>query len=263
MGKVLFGNLQSKLLQREIPYIIILPASYDASEENYPVLYLLHGLFGSCDNWLENTKIIQYAESFEGIIVLVEGSNGWYSDSETVLSNKFESYILEELIPQIEREFKVDNLRDKRAIAGLSMGGFGSFKFAFKRPDLFCFAGSMSGAFIAPSLTNAEKGTIWDELLPSINETFGSIENLSRKQNDLFNLINNISSEAISMLPYFYLDCGIEDIFLKVNRELAKLMEKQNINFEYHEVKGGHDWNYWDQQIQVILSLVNKVFSHQ
>lgn len=263
MSRIIFGNLQSELMQRDIPYRVILPTEYHASDLFYPVLYLLHGLFGSCDNWLDNTKITQYAESFEAIIVLVEGGNGWYADSPLNLSNKFESYFIDELIPEISDKFRIDESREKRAIAGLSMGGYGSLKFAIKRPDLFCFAGSMSGAFNAPRLTDSELGTNWDELIPSISEAFGDKENITRNQNDLYNLINNISQEVISKLPYFYFDCGIEDIFLKVNRELAVLFEQRNIDFEYHEVKGGHDWNYWDQQIQVILSLVKKVFSHQ
>lgn len=256
MGKLIFGKLQSNLMQKKIPYRIILPFDYDLTENDFPVLYLLHGLFGSCDNWLELTKILEYAESLPVIIVLVEGGNGWYSDSATELSEKFESYLIDELFSEIALKFRVDKRKKKAAIAGLSMGGYGSFKFALKRPDLFCFAGSMSGAFIAPKLTFNNQEKIWNDLLPSIDSVFGEENSLTRQNNDIFQLLDEYPSEKINELPYFYFDCGLKDVFLKVNRDFAKLLKMREIPFEYHDVQGGHDWNYWDQQIKIILSRV-------
>lgn len=262
MSKVVFGVLKSKLMQREIPYRVILPKNYDSLDKKYPVLYLLHGLFGSCDNWLVSTKMVDYSNSLETIFVLVEGGNGWYVDSESIPDNQFESYIIEELIPEVEKKFRIDSRKEKRAIAGLSMGGYGAFKFALKRPDLFCFAASMSGAFIAPSLSQSEQKTIYDELLPSIHGAFGDKESQIRVQNDIFGLINKTSSQEVLNLPYFYFDCGFNDVFLSVNREIADAMRRKNISFEFHEIAGGHDWSYWDQQIQVVLNQANKFFGH-
>lgn len=263
MSKVVFGVLHSKLMQREIPYRVILPKDYESSDKQYPVLYLLHGLFGSCDNWIDSTGIVKYSKSLETIIVLVEGGNGWYVDSENIPLNKFENYIIEELILEVEKKFRIDKRKGKRAIAGLSMGGYGAFKFALKRPDLFCFAASMSGAFIAPSLSQHEQKTIFDELLPSINEAFGDQDSQTREQNDIFSLINKTSSQEVLNLPYFYFDCGLNDVFLSVNREIADAMRKQYFSFEFHEIAGGHDWTYWDQQIQVVLNQAKKFFGHQ
>ncbi|HRH44997.1 MAG TPA: alpha/beta hydrolase-fold protein, partial [Pyrinomonadaceae bacterium] len=95
MTKILNENLQSKLLQRDIPYRVILPKNYETNENRYPVLYLLHGLFGSCENWLELTNLKNYVLGKEIIIILVDGENGWYSDSKTVENDKFESYFLQ------------------------------------------------------------------------------------------------------------------------------------------------------------------------
>lgn len=262
MSKVVFGVLQSKLMQREIPYRVILPKHYYFLDKKYPVLYLLHGLFGSCDNWLDSTEIVDYSKSLETIIVLVEGSDGWYVDSENIPHNQFESYIIEELIPEVERKFRIDSRKEKRAIAGLSMGGYGAFKFALKQPVLFCFVASMSGAFIAPKLGKSGQITIFDELLPSINEAFGDQDSQSREQNDIFSLINKTSSQEILNLPYFYFDCGLNDVFLSVNREIADAMRRKNISFKFHEIAGGHDWSYWDHQIQVVLNQANKFFGH-
>jgi S-formylglutathione hydrolase FrmB len=253
--------LRSSLMQRELPFWMILPENYEASKRNYPVLYLLHGLFGSSDNWLELTAIKNYLAGQELIVVLPEGGNNWYSDSATIEKDKFESSFINELIPTVEASYRTLASREKRAIAGLSMGGFGALKFALKRLDLFCFAGSMSGAFEAPQLTQNNKGFGWEELIPSILEVFGQETSAARAENDLFEIIRRLSGEKRSSFPYIYIDCGIDDGFLESNRKLATLLREKDIRFEYHEVAGGHDWNYWDQQIRVILEKVNKIFN--
>jgi S-formylglutathione hydrolase FrmB len=247
-------------MQRELPFWVILPENYETSKRNYPVLYLLHGLFGSCDNWLELTAIKDYLVDKELIVVLPEGGSSWYSDSATIEEDKFESSFINELIPAVETNYRVFGSRKKRAIAGLSMGGFGALKFAFKRPDLFLFAGSMSGAFEAPRLSKNNKGFGWEELGPSILEVFGQERNAARAENDLFEIIGQLSEEKKSAFPYIYIDCGSGDGFLEVNRKLAGLLEERKIKFEYHEAIGGHDWNYWDKQLRVILEIVSQIF---
>jgi len=255
--------LRSSLMQRELPFRIILPEKYDTSKEKYPALYLLHGLFGSCDNWLELTEIKNYLAGKELIVVLPEGGNGWYSDSTTIEKDKFESFFINELIPTIEANYRVFENKEKRAIAGLSMGGFGALKFALKRLDLFAFAGSMSGAFDAPRLTEKNQGFGWKEMSPSILEVFGKEDSAARIENDLFKIIRQIPEEKKSFLPDIYIDCGVEDGFLEVNRKLAELLEEERITFEYYEVFGGHDWNYWDKQIQIILRKVDEILNYE
>lgn len=261
MQQIISAKLKSKLLNKEVPFRLILPKNYPETKPKYPVLYLLHGLFGSCDNWLELTKIKEYLTDKEFVIALVEGENGWYSDSVIIENNRFESYILEELIPMIESEFEILAQKETRAIAGLSMGGYGALKFGLKRPDLFCFAGLMSGAFDAPNRITLYDGFGAEELNPSIIQVFGEGKNNCRSQNDIFQMIKNLPAEGISRLPYFYLDCGVEDGFLEINRNLTDLLKEKKIPFEFHEIEGGHDWNYWDKQIQVILNIVNKIFN--
>jgi len=255
--------LRSSLMDRELPFRVILPENYETSKESYPVLYLLHGLFGSCDNWLESTAIKNYLADKELIAVLPEGGNGWYSDSATIEKDKFESSFINELIPSVEAEYRVFASKEKRAIAGLSMGGFGALKFALKRPDLFIFAGSMSGAFEAPQITENNQGFGWGEMSPSITEVFGKETSATRIENDLFEIIRQIPEEEKSALPYIYMDCGFDDGFLEVNRKLAEVLEEKRITFEYYEVFGGHDWNYWDKQLEIILRKADEIFSYE
>ena len=100
-GEVQNQKLASKLMGRELPYRIILPARYSTenSSERFPVIYLLHGLSGHFDNWTDKTRIASLAESANFIIVTPEGEDGWYTDSAT----KYDSYIIKELVPEIDK----------------------------------------------------------------------------------------------------------------------------------------------------------------
>jgi S-formylglutathione hydrolase FrmB len=92
-------TLESKLLGKTIDYSILYPVNYQRggnAEKKFPVVYLLHGLTGHHTNWIERTRIALYATHYDLFIVMVEGENGWYTDSVTVPTDKFESYILEE-----------------------------------------------------------------------------------------------------------------------------------------------------------------------
>src|SRR6266566_154556 len=148
-------QLQSKLFGATLPYNIILPPDYAVSPvTRYPVLYLLHGLTGHYTDWRARTNVADYAAHYRLIVVMPEGNNGWYTDSATVPTDKYETYILQELIPDVQRRYRTIEDRSGRAIAGLSMGGYGAIKFGLKSPSTFVFAASMSGAVAA---------TVWSE----------------------------------------------------------------------------------------------------
>jgi S-formylglutathione hydrolase FrmB len=252
-------SLYSRLNKRELPYCVVLPDGYESSKGKYAVLYLLHGLFGRFDNWITNTKLTEYAENFSFIIVCAEGENGWWTDSTEIEGNFYESYLTEELIPDVERKFNVRAERNSRAIAGLSMGGYGAFKLAFRRPEMFCFAASTSGAFHAAEICENRHHDEWRELLPSISQVFGDADNKkNRRENDLFQLVRDFPSEQISRLPRFYFDCGTEDSFLPVNLRLAELFRQLKIAHEFQSFSGAHDWNYWDEQMKRILFVAEK-----
>jgi putative tributyrin esterase len=237
-------NLHSQITGMDLPYTVILPRGYGlfTSRKNYPVLYLLHGHGGDHSSWIANTPLTTYASNFNLIIVLPEGQDGWYTDSATVNGAKHESYIVKELIPDVESRFRVIRERSGRAIGGYSMGGYGAFKFALKHPDLFVFAGSMSGAFDAP-MRNDD---------PSIRQTFGQPNNPVRDANNLAKLANGLPNAT---LPYLYFDCGKEDPWLKTNRELASTFSTLGIKHDYRELSGAHDWGYWSRQVLVVLQL--------
>jgi putative tributyrin esterase len=253
-GRVETVRLQSKLVNATLPYNVILPPGYDAARTTrYPVLYLLHGLDGHYSDWLSRTNLADYAADYQIIIVMPEGNDGWYTDSATVPSDKYESYILKELLPDVEERYRTIQARYGRAIAGLSMGGYGAIKFGVKSPFTFAFAASMSGVFAAARFTEKEIPDNWRDSL----KLFGPADSETRKANDLFELIQKLSPARVSSLPYFYFDCGTEDspLIFPSNRELSALMFEKKIPHEYRELPGDHSWAYWDRQIQEILRI--------
>jgi putative tributyrin esterase len=260
-AKTQIKSLPSALLGREVPYCAILPANFAESPENFGVLYLLHGLFGRFDNWVTNTKIVEYAKDLPFLIICPEGSDSWYSDNEKAPNHFYESYLFEELIPVVEQRFKVARNREARAIAGLSMGGYGAFKFAFRRPEMFCLAASMSGAFHAAGIFENESNPDWSDLVPSILQTFGKKKGKVRARNDLFQIAEQFPAPQIKNLPYFYFDCGTDDSFLTVNQRFAEVLTRRHLPHQFLEVAGGHDWDYWNHRIKAVLPLIAAKFS--
>lgn len=243
-------------MAREMPYRVILPVNYKNSNEKtfYPVVYLLHGLTGHFDNWTDKTKLADYASKYNYIIVTPEGANGWYSDSETVPNDKYESYIILELIPEIDKKFRAKAGRNHRAVAGLSMGGYGSIKFGLKNPEMFALVGSFSGALGAASWTEKEigaKGVIAESLLG----VYGAAGSKTRQQNDIFKMVREMPVDGIKNLPFVYLDCGTEDFLFRNNRDFAGLLAEKKVKHEFRQLPGAHDWKFWDSQIQEFLEL--------
>jgi S-formylglutathione hydrolase FrmB len=251
---VLFEN---KMVGKILPYNVLLPVDYNqraARTKRYPVLYLLHGLTGHYNNWIERTHLADYAKPYELIVIMPEGNDAWYTDSATVPTDKYESYFLRELIPDVEKRFRVSTKRGGRAIAGLSMGGYGALKFGVKYPEMFAFAGSMSGALGAASWTEADlRGFefIWRTLLPA----FGPEGSPTRAANDVNKLYREVPASRIAALPYVYLDCGTEDPLLSSSRSLAAILLERKIPHEFRQLPGTHAWPYWNAQVQEVLRI--------
>jgi len=248
-------QFKSELIGQVLPYNALLPIGYAESNERYPVLYLLHGLFGRCDDWVTRTNLAEYAAHYDVIIVTPEGHDSWYTDSSGVPTDKYESYFVRELISDVDARFRTIKDRRARGVAGLSMGGYGALKYGLKYPDLFAFAGSVSGALDPATRTDDHPGFAWDILRPSINAVFGPRSSQTRKANDLHQIARSLSASQIASLPYLYFDCGLEDGFLATNRELADILLAQKIPHQYRQLPGGHNWAYWDQQVREVLRL--------
>lgn len=249
-------RFKSKLVNAALPYRVIVPAYYataEAERQRYPVIYLLHGLGGHYDNWATKTKLIEYARAYKFIIVMPEGNDGWYTDSATVAADKYETYFLQELLPDVQSRYRTVESREARAVAGLSMGGYGALKFGLKYPEKFAVAASISGALDAAQRTDDDPRYAWNFLRASILQTFGAAGSATRAANDVYKLARETPAARLAALPFFYLDCGTADGFLPTSRELANIFLERKIAHEYRQLPGEHNWAYWDAQVREVL----------
>jgi S-formylglutathione hydrolase FrmB len=247
----------SKLMAREMSYRVILPSDYKNSNETtrYSTIYLLHGLTGNYANWTDKTKLTEYAAKNKFIIVTPDGANGWYADSVSASNDKYESYIIKELIPEIDKQFRTVAERRGRVIAGLSMGGYGAIKFGLKYPEMFSLAGSFSGALGATNFTEKNAGNIGK----GIDAIFGPEAGEMRKANDIFAIIRDSSAEKIKAMPYIYQSCGTEDFLIQNNRDFLALLNEKKVPHEYRELPGGHTWTFWDDQVREFLTVADRM----
>ena len=248
-------QFQSQLVNATLPYNVILPPGYRSSSvKRYPVLYLLHGWGGHYTDWITRTNLADYAAKYRIIVVTPEGNDSWYVDSGGGPADKYETYILKELIPDVDKRFRTIQARYGRAVAGLSMGGYGAIKYGLKYPSTFVFAASMSGAFGVTRYTENEMGgSNWEPFL----KIFGPVGSETRKANDVFEIARGLSTARVVAQPYFYFDCGTEDAgqHFNPNRELSQIFLEKKIPHEYRELPGNHSWAYWDQQVQEVLKI--------
>jgi S-formylglutathione hydrolase FrmB len=224
-------------------YCLILPKDYGTSNASYPVLYLLHGLWGSENDWLARTRIGKFVRDLPVIVVMPQGDDGWYTNSATIPDAKYEDYAFVDLINEIDSQYRTVKSREARFIAGLSMGGYGAVKAALRYPEMFGAVGGFSGVYHATEQTR----------FTTLSVAFGEPDNPSRKRNDVFALLENGDAK----LPYFFVMTGSEDeLVLQDNRDFLKALSNKKARYEYHEVPGKHDWSVWERCLRMFLDVI-------
>lgn len=233
---------------------IILPKDYFRTDERYKVIFLLHGFNGDHTDWVNRTGLVQYLSNYSFVVVTPDADNGWYTNSPFVKNRNYEDYIIKELIPYVEKRYRVISTKHGRVIAGLSMGGYGAIKLAMKYPHLFFYAGSFSGAFRWPSFIEKNKSL----LNQSLKEAFGEKKTEHWDKNDVLVLADSVNPAT---LPYLYISCGKDDQLeglLDSNRKLVEKFQKRGVMFEYHELPGEHNWVFWDLEINNFLKRLSE-----
>lgn len=244
-------TFHSAALNRDMPYRAILPASV-APNRKLPVLYLLHGGGGGFRDWSNYSDVAGYAG--RGLIlVMPEGNSSYYTNSADRPQDRYEDYIVHDLIADVERRFPAASDRTHRAIAGVSMGGFGAVVLALKHPDLFILAGGLSSALDVPSRPFSIKRVGQYRQHSSI---FGPWGSPSRRASDPFVLVRSADP---AQTPYLFLTCGDQEGLLSTNRRFAAMLQNRHFSYEFHPMPGGHDWNQWNRNVP---DLMKSVISH-
>ena len=218
-------TFHSVSLAREMHYRIFLPQTYAQSDRRFPVLYLLHGIYGKFTDWDTQSHLRHYAQNLDLIIVMPDAGDSWYVNSATVPQNRYEDYIVKDLMQEVDGNYRTLAARESRAIAGVSMGGYGTLNFALKHPELFVFAGSISGAINAPT----DLGPRQPDFQANLLQVFGPAGSATRTENDIFILLKHAD---VSRLPYIYLACGESDPFLPLNQQFAAQLLEEHARYE-------------------------------
>jgi S-formylglutathione hydrolase FrmB len=265
-------EFEAKSVGRKMKYNITLPEKYEATQDRYPVLYLLHGLTSNYTAWAR-LGAPKYARAYDLIVVMPDVGNSWYANwaqSDEDQKNAWEDFIIKDLIGHVDSTFRTIATRDGRAINGLSMGGYGGLMLGLKHPDMFCSIGSHSGAVgfakgVAERLRSGQdlarpggNRAPSDTPNPAIGiEGFSSQAERTPKgklfttaeQADAYDPFKLVLAVPKEKLPHIYIDCGTDDRLLKSNEDLVKLLMENKIPFTYAESGGGHVPAYWAREV--------------
>jgi S-formylglutathione hydrolase FrmB len=250
-------KFQSESLGQERAFNILLPLDYESSTRRYPALYLLHGYGQGGSSWSYMTNLSGYAARHELIVVMPDASNSWYVNGVADPKARFEDYIVKDIIGYVDSHYRTVPLPRARAVAGLSMGGYGAAFLGLKHYRLFTAIGTFSGALTAAHDIPTEHDTeqvreFQQEILP----VFGPPGSPEREQRDPLALVEKVPPAE---MPMIYVACGGQDGLLRENRQFVQLLAEKKIPYEYREISPrSHSWDFWDDQVNIFLDLLDK-----
>jgi enterochelin esterase-like enzyme len=237
LSKIWYDSPSLKLNRRMYVYT---PPGYESRNEKYPVFYLLHGGGGDEDAWtalgranyiLDN--LIAEGRAKPMIIVMTNG-NAFQTSSlrtapdapELTMENYrqyagwFEKSLVQDVIPFVEKTYRVKAGKENRAIAGLSMGGGHTVTATTEYPEVFGYIGVFSAG-------------IWE-----------GTEGLEGK----------FLALKKSGINKYWVGCGKDDFVMESNKRLLDMLEKTGIEHEYHESAGGHTWANWRDYLSIFAT---------
>lgn len=273
-GKVLDScTVPSVILGGERKYAVYLPPGFDTSSRSYPVLYLLHGGGDDQTGWIQFGEVQSIADKAiaEGkatpmVIVMPDantGRRGYFNDVKG--DWRYEDFFFQELMPFVENAYRIKSEKRYRAVAGLSMGGGGSFMYALHHPELFSSACPLSASTGPLSFEEAKEratrvtpGSASDADTVKLTDEQIKAHYLQHSTLELVNRIPDDQKKAVR----WYIDCGDDDFLFEGNSLVHIAMRKKEIPHEFRIRDGGHKWSYWREALPTVLFFVSQAF-HQ
>jgi len=264
-GKV-YDNLSlpSKILKSDRKYAVYLPPGYETSDRSYPVLYLLHGAGDDQTGWVQfgevlniTDKAIADGSATAMVIIMPDGNTGRRGYFNDIKGDwNYEDFFFKELVPYVEKKYRIKSEKRFRAIAGLSMGGGGTFMYALHHPEMFSSACPLSAAVGPLTLDDARKAYLKNN--PHLPD---SVIVSYYNQHSALQLINNVP-DSLKKAVRWYIDDGDDDFLYEGNCLVHIAMRKKDIPHEFRVRDGGHTWTYWRGSLPSVLAFVSDAF-HQ
>lgn len=249
----------SAAMNKTYKIAVVLPDSYAKSKISLSVLYLLHGAYGHFDDWLKKTPnknlVKSLADQYNLIIVMPEGETfSFYLDSPVNKGSQFETFITQEVIRKVDKTYKTISNKSGRVITGLSMGGHGALYLSAKHPDLFCAAGSMSGALDMTVMLNRDPSA---QVVKLMEPVFGD-KSADPEMYAKYSVLGMLDKIKTNKLPLI-IDSGVDDFLIEPNRELHRRLVYNKVDHDYTERPGAHTWEYWENSLPYHVLFFSKI----
>ncbi len=264
-GHVECNSIPSKILDRSIPYCVVLPPSFDADKaRHFPVLYFLHGLgdneqfFVHSGAWNLVEDMRDAGELKEFLIATPDARSTFYINARDG-KERYEDFLVQEFFPYIESRYRAAPGRANRGISGISMGGYGALHLAFRHPQLFSSVSAHSAAlidrlpnFLAGTAPNSPRSRV-------LGGVFGNPPDPSFwDQNSPIAMARTANLAGLKI----YFDCGDEDDFGFDSGATAldKVLTSRRVPHEFHIYPGRHDATYFAAHLPASLVFHSRLF---
>lgn len=262
-SKIVTESIQSEKLNAEIKYNVYLPAGYNP-EQAYPVIYLLHGLYGDYTNWVETggmkavaDELVATGELRPAVIIMPNAGgpdvNAYQNGYFNVKDWPYEDFFFQELLPAAESKYNCGGSKGQRAIMGLSMGGGGTIVYAQRHPDMFSSAYGMS------AWLDSNRARVQD---PAQKESKFYLTNESVCDHSALNFMDQADEATIGRLKTvkWFLDCGDDDSLMMLSVNLYTKMRSAGVPCELRVRNGAHTWEYWHTALRLSLPFASRNF---
>lgn len=263
-GTVVSDSIRSSKLNADVKYRVYLPDGFKDSKAHYPVVYLLHGLYGNSENWTEEGKAKDVADelilSGEAVPMVIIMPTAGDKDVHNVQNGYFnvedwpyEDFFFGELMPQLEKKFRCGGDKAHRAIMGLSMGGGGSVVYCQQHPDMFSSCYAMSAWLDNRGDEVSSKSSTRDKL---------TIVCESVREHSALDFVEAADEATVGKLRSvkWFVDCGDDDWLLPLSEEFHQKMLQKKIPCEFRVRNGKHNWEYWRHAVRLALPFASRNF---
>jgi putative tributyrin esterase len=248
-------NFFSEVLSMRSSMNVLLPQRPLANirsqpKPKYRTLYLLHGHSDDHTAWLRWSSIEKYAEGLNLVVVMPAVNLSFYTDMAH--GKNYGEFISEEVPAMVREMFSLSADREDSFVAGLSMGGYGTFKLALTYPERYAAAASLSGALDVAAAIRGHGNydeKVWREEMQNV---FGDRSKVIGSKHDLLALAEKAARATVK--PRLYQCCGTEDFLYEDNVRFRDAIRKLTFDYTYQQGAGEHDWYYWDTMIQRVLA---------
>ena len=208
----------------------------------YKTLFLLHGGSEDAQSWLSYTNIEKYADKHKMAVVLPSVGNSFYANMAH--GPAYWTFVTDELPRFVRSVFPLSDKPEDNFVAGLSMGAYGTYKWALNKPDQFAAAANLSGPV---DIADPDS-----PLKINFDDIFGSFDSVRGSENDIYYLLKKRKEEG-TKLPRLYMACGTEDFGYEYFKKFQEYAKSLSVDVKFEEGPGAHDWDFWDTFIEKAL----------